>query len=819
MKIRHTLALSAALSAFAMPAMAQDAATSEEDPPVIDASEIVVTAVARGQNVLDSSVSVSSIDSEALVDLAPRSSAELIRQIPGIRSESSGGDGNANIAVRGLPVASGGAKFLQLQEDGLPILEFGDITFGNADIFLRTDYSVARVEAVRGGSASTFASNSPGGVINFISKTGTREGGSLGLTAGLDYREFRADFDYGGSIDDNTDFHIGGFSHIGDGPRDVGYDGSRGGQIRANITRNFANGYVRVYGKYLNDHSVAYLPNPVFVTGSDADPTYTSIANFSINSNSLHSPNFRPITTLDQANQVQTYNIDEGMHPKVLAGGFEAEFDVGGFTVTNRFRYANISGAFVSPFPGSVTGAQAAADAIGGPGSSLFYATGPQAGQIVANPASLGGNGLVANIVTFNTRLNSLDNLTNDLRATTEFDVGGGSASLTGGFYYSQQDIDTAWLWTSHLMSVQGDGNAVLLDVRNAVGVPQTQNGTVGYSAAFFGNCCRRSYDLEYTTKAPFAALGLEFGGLSLDGSVRWDFSEAKGRTFGDGPVTTRDINGNGAINRAETLVSVLPTTGAALVDYDTDYLSYSVGANYLVSDSFSIFGRYSRGGRANADRILFNANNVDPATGELRNSDVAVDFVKQAEIGVKYRAGGLSFYATAFDARTEEENFEATTQTVFSRAYKARGVELEGSYRMGPFSLSGGATYTDAEIDRDNISPANVGNTPRRQADWIYQATAAYDSELFGLGVNAVGTSDSYAQDSNQLVLPGFTAVNAFVNLRPADGITLSLNANNVFDVEGFTEAEEGAIPANGIVRARSINGRTLSASVRFDF
>ena len=444
MKIRHTLALSAALSAFAMPAMAQDAATSEEDPPVIDASEIVVTAVARGQNVLDSSVSVSSIDSEALVDLAPRSSAELIRQIPGIRSESSGGDGNANIAVRGLPVASGGAKFLQLQEDGLPILEFGDITFGNADIFLRTDYSVARVEAVRGGSASTFASNSPGGVINFISKTGTREGGSLGLTAGLDYREFRADFDYGGSIDDNTDFHIGGFSHIGDGPRAVGYDGSRGGQIKANITRNFANGYVRVYGKYLNDHSVAYLPNPVFVTGSDADPTYTNVANFSINSNSLHSRNFRPITTLDQANQVQTYNIDEGMHPKVLAGGFEAEFDVGGFTVTNRFRYADISGAFVSPFPGSVTGAQAAADAIGGPSSSLFYATGPQAGQIVANPASLGGNGLVANIVTFNTRLNQRSSRHDRVRFRRRFGKSDGRVLLFAAGYRHRLAVDFA---------------------------------------------------------------------------------------------------------------------------------------------------------------------------------------------------------------------------------------------------------------------------------------------------------------------------------------------------------------------------------------
>jgi hypothetical protein len=54
--------------------------------------------------------------------------------------------------VRGLPVAAGGAKFLQLQEDGLPVLEFGDIAFGNADIFLRADRSLDRIEALsRGG--------------------------------------------------------------------------------------------------------------------------------------------------------------------------------------------------------------------------------------------------------------------------------------------------------------------------------------------------------------------------------------------------------------------------------------------------------------------------------------------------------------------------------------------------------------------------------------------------------------------------------------------------------------------------------------------
>ena len=831
MKARHILLAGAALP-FSFSAHAQEAntppepaETSAEAPPTIDDSVIIVTGVARGQNVLESSVSVSSLDSEAIVDLAPRSSAELIRQIPGIRSESSGGDGNANIAVRGLPVASGGAKFLQLQEDGLPILEFGDITFGNADIFLRADYNIARVEAIRGGSASTFASNSPGGIVNFISKTGEIEGGSFGVTAGLDYREYRADFDYGGSIGPDTTFHLGGFAHVGDGPRDVGYDGARGGQIKANITQRFDGGYVRLYGKYLDDHSVGYLPNPVLVTGSPSDPNYTSVANFSITGDSLHSRNFAPIRSLNGNNEPQNYNIDQGMNPEVAAIGLEAEYDFGGITITERFRYADIGGGFVSPFPASVTGAQAAGDAIGGPGSTLFFASGPQAGQQVTNPGALGGNGLAASIVLFNVQLNSLDNISNDIRATGEFEFAGGSATLTGGFYYSQQDIDTDWLWTSYLSSVEGDGEAVFLDVRNAAGALVTQNGTVGFGASFFGNCCRRSYDLEYTTKAPFAALSLEFGDLTLDGSLRYDFGNANGTVsgadLGGGRVglTAFDFDGNGVIDAAEAQTSVIPLGSPSPVDYDYDYLSYSIGANYLLTDDFSVFGRYSKGGRANADRLTFNADNIDPVTGALQSEDVAVDFVNQAEVGLKYRAGGLALYATGFYAETQEQNFEATTQRQFDREYEAYGVEVEGSYRMGPFSVSAGATYTDAEIKSDSRDASVEGNTPRRQADFIYQATAAYDSELFGLGVNAIGTTDSFAQDNNDLVLPGYTTVNAFANFRPARNVTLSLNANNVFDTEGFTEAEEGSIPANGIVRARSINGRTISASARFEF
>ncbi len=233
---------------------------------------IFVTAVARGGNELETSVSLSSIDAATITNINPRSSADLIRLIPGIRSEASGGEGNANIAVRGIPVSTGGARYIQLQEDGLPVLEFGDIIFGNADNFVRADRSIGRVEAVRGGSASTFASNSPGGVINFISNTGEREGGSIAGTIGLDNESYRLDFNYGAPLGEDTYFHVGGFYRTGEGARDTGYNGNNGGQIRASLTREFDGGYVRFSGKYLDDSTPTILPQPVFVGGTNGDP-------------------------------------------------------------------------------------------------------------------------------------------------------------------------------------------------------------------------------------------------------------------------------------------------------------------------------------------------------------------------------------------------------------------------------------------------------------------------------------------------------------------------------------------------------------------
>ncbi len=822
-RITTYLLCSAACLAFAVPTVAQEQVPTTDGEQVRDDNTIIVTGVARGQNRLESSISVSSIDAESIENLNPSSAADLIRFIPGIRSEASGGEGNAQIAVRGIPVSTGGARYIQIQEDGLPILEFGDIIFGNADNFVRADRNVGRIEAIRGGSASTFASNSPGGIINLISKTGEQEGGAIQGTVGVDFETYRLDFDYGSSLGEDTYFHIGGFYRTGEGNRDIGYNGNNGGQIRANLTREFDGGFIRFHAKYLDDTTPTILPQPVFVSGSDGNPNYSAIPNFDPRSDSLYSRFITTAVTLDGSNNPATFDIHDGLSVQSSALGFEAEVEFApGWTLNNKFRFADNSGSFVSGLPASAGGAQSIADGIGGAGSTIAFATGPNTGA-AADPASIGGNGLLTNVVLFNVRLNSLDNVTNDLRVSKNFDFGGGSATFTGGFYASRQDIDTDWLWTSYVQTVEGDGNAVLVDIFDAGGNQLTQNGVVGFGASFFGNCCRRNYDVRYDTYAPFASLSVELDRLTLDGSIRYDFGAADGTItgsdtgFGVG-LTSFDFNNDSVIDPAEAQTSILPLTDARPVNYNYDFVSYSFGANYLLTDDFSVFARYSQGGRQTADRSLFSPA-VSAIDGDTPGGDSGVIAdVMQLEGGLKYQAGGVRLYATGFYVETSETNVEIAPLVLTDSDYEAFGIELEGSYATGPFSVSAGATWTDSEITRA-LDASIVGNTPRRQADLVYQANAQYDDGFFTIGLNAIGTTDSFAQDSNQLKLPGYTQVNAVIAINPLERLRISLNANNLFNTFGFTEAEEGSLPGNGIARARSIAGRTISASVRVEF
>jgi len=816
---RHKARLVAGVAALAMvPALAHarqaDQGNSNKD--VLELDAVVVTASRDGATKMTSSISVSALSADQIAAQAPRSTAEIFRGLPGIRSESTGGEGNANIAVRGLPVASGGAKFLQLQEDGLPVMEFGDIAFGNADIFLRADQNVARIESVRGGSSSTFASNSPGGVINFISKTGETEGGAIALTKGLGYDHTRLDFDYGAPISDTLRFHVGGFYREGEGARKSGYTSEKGGQIKANLTKEFENGFVRLHVKYLNDRAVGYLPMPTRVTGSNSDPGIGSFAGFDISHDDLQSIYLSTNPGLDGDGNRRISKVADGMHPDTLQFGAETKFNVGGWKIEDRFKVAKTSGRFVAPFPAEVTSAQTLAAEIGGTSATLRYANGPLAGQAVTLPSSLNGNGLAMRIHMFDVEINDFGNAMNDLKLSRAFDVGGFSVDVTAGYYKSRQTIAMDWLWNSFVMEVKGD-NAALLDVYNSAGTKLTQAGLAAYGVPYWGNCCTRRYDVTYDIDAPYLSLSSRVGDLSLDASLRRDEGKARGGYAGAKQASV-DVDGDGVIQTVEQSVSVVDNANTSPVNYDWGYTSWSLGANYQFTSDLAVFARASRGGRANADRLLFGKVRAD---GTVAKED-AVDMVDQVEGGVKFRRAGFGLFATAFWAKTEEQNFEATSQKFFDRTYKAKGVELEASYRIGDFSVSGGATYTDAVIDKDALNPAVVGNTPRRQAKWIYQFAPTWRfGDKATIGASVIGTTKAYAQDENLLAFPGYAQVNAFAEYNIAEGLSLSVNANNLFDKVGLTEAEESTITAGAVnaIRARSINGRTVTATLRYAF
>lgn len=772
---------------------------------------LVVTGTANPLSSIRSSVAVSTLDWDRIQQSAPSSAADILRNVPGVISQASGGEGNANVSVRGLPIG-GGAKFVQFQEDGLPVLGFGDIDFATADTFLRADYNLDRLEVIRGGAAATFASNAPGGVFNFISKTGETKGGNVSVTRGLDFDHTRTDFDYGRPINEQWRFHVGGFYRGGEGPRTVGYDAEDGGQIKGNITRDFDKGFIRLNFKLLEDRAPVYLPVPVSITGTNSDLHVVSLPGFDIRNGAMQSKYFRTDLSVNKDGQTVSTDIADGYYSSSKVIGGEALFEPAhGWKVDDKFRVAWTSGRFVGPYPAQVDTATALATAIGGAGATLRYANGPLAGQTLSDP-----NALAVGTHLFNTDLNDLGNFSNDLNLTRTIDSEHfGTTRVTAGYFKSGQAIVQDWHWNTYLQEVKGKDSA-LLDVINANGNKVSQNGLSAYGESYWGNCCVRSYNLYYDTDAPYLALGWQKGDFNFDGSLRYDIARASGSYAGSTGTQTLDVNGNGAIETPERAVPVVNNSAALPVDYTVRYLSYSFGANYLLNPNLALFARVSEGGRFNAERMLFGGG-IRP-DGSIA-AKVGVNQVQQVEGGVKWRGDSFSVFATLFHVTTAEVNQDITAGSgdfrFTNRNFEAQGIELETAYYLGDFSLNGGVTYTHSRIIKDEINPANVGDPISPEV--MYQFTPAYQIKHFNAGLNFIGNSDA---PTGKLMMPGYIQVNAFAGYELVKGLWLSVNGNNLFDTIGLTEiSNSGGVSANGLNAARSINGRTVLATVKYSF
>lgn len=755
--VPNAVALACALTVAHMgSAWAQTAPNND----TLKLDELVVTGTASGASKMKQSNSISTVGVDQILQAQPTNSSDILRTIPGVRAESSGGGGNANVTVRGLPISAGGARYVQFQEDGLPVLLFGDVAFATPDMFLRADGSLERLEVVRGGSASTLGTNAPGGIINFISKTGEEPGGSMGVTTGLGYDEKRFDFDYSGKLGEKTRFFVGGYANMGQGPRNASANGVQGHQIKANITQEVDNGFVRLNFKTLDDKSPLFMPAPVSIKNG----VLSELPGIDPRKATFYSPYWVQDATLSKNNTLVNSNVNDGLRVKSDSFGVETELKLaGGWKLSEKFRTSENSGRFISIFPG---------DDVANAASGTKYATGPKKGQAYT------GKSFTATV--FNTSMDDMGSTTNDVKLSKTFAQADGSKiTTTAGLFVNVQKVALTWNFNQYLMEATDNNPALLANSKT------NSYGAIDLGTNVWGGCCTRAIDGTYRTTSPYAVLGWEKGALSLDGSLRADQQVA-----------------TGSYNQASNNQFKPENTQA--INYTKNFNSYSFGGNYQLDKDTALFARVSKGAAFNADRIMF-----DPKKMPLDGSGVVpINEVKQVEGGVKLRNGNLSTFVTLFNAKTDESNYDATTQKSTSNKYDASGVEVEAGYKMGAFRINGGVTVTDAKI-------VATGLTPNRQAKVVYQLSPSYVLGDATIGAAIVGTSSSKdAQGSGyDVTLPAYTVINAFANFNIGKNAVASLGVNNLTNVLGYTESNDGRMAA------RAINGRSIKAGLKYNF
>ena len=837
-----TLAAMLATSAFAgwvaTPAFAQQAAAKDGD--VGNLNRVVVTATSQAKSKLRSSVSVTDVDQDVIKDFGAHTEAEILLLIPGIRTDATAGPGgNANITVRGLPISSGGSKYVQLQEDGLPTVQFGDMNFGNNDYWTRFDNNVDSLQALRGGSSSVFASHAPGAVINYISKTGKEQGGSIGLTRGLNYKETRVDGDYGTRLAPDMYYHIGGYYREGQGNRNYTDNALLGYQLKGNITKEFnsGKGYVRLNFKVLDEHAPT---TPQTFMNATLNGTrvggFSKTAGFDGARDTQYSIYNSSLTSINPATRsITTSSLLDGITSNSRAVGFEFHNELAnGFTVDNKFRLSKNSGAFNAQFWNVRTLADLIADTGIGAKSAKYF-NGPGAGSVVtaANLAT----GLVSNGAAINVNSTDMGNVFNDLSVSKNIKLDGGSSlEAKAGFFHSRQNVVQTWSIAERVMEVGRDGRLIdLYDGVGGAGAALTTAGLTGYNNQW-GACCARDINASFTTDAPYLSLSLAAGNLDIDGGVRRESFKVNGRYAGSKKLANGlDINGDGVINGAEKNVYVADTANPGLANYSISYTNYSLGANYRFTPDFSGFARYSEGNRAIADRLLFSAN-IDAASGLLTagGKTAAVAPVKQTELGVKNKGktgfGNYSVAATVFHSTTNEFDYDQTRQDdptkpnfqgpkLNQQGFKADGIELETGVSAGAFSLLVNFVYSKEEITQDLGNPGAVGKTSAGVPKVRYNISPRYSIGNLTFGAVVRGQSKVFTGGDNVNTIDGYYIVNAFANYDFGNGLSASLNANNLFDK--LAPAGGGGFVGGSttVFGAGVETGRTISATVKYAF
>jgi len=793
-RARQTLSSAIALALIPAFAAAQESAP-EQAATTLDTLVVSGTAKFKGLRKRDASFSITTATPEVIQETAPISTADLLKIVPGVWSEASGGGGGgANIFVRGMP-SEGDAPFFTLQLDGAPIFPPPTLSFlENAGLF-RIDDTIARVEGLRGGPSTVYSNGQPGVTVNFIQKKGDDiPDGSVRLSVGSDAMR-RVDVYSGGPLQPGSSWYysVGGFFRATDGVRNTGFTAEKGGQLSATISKRWDENDITLYARHTDDKNVFYTGVPLLSRNNGKH--LSSYPGIDATTGTLIGPDFRRVTLpTGIGNQTMTRDLADGRGVEINVFGGSLDFTLGRWTISDRFNYlqgdAPTNGLFTGANPQTLSAFITDNYGVGGSGS--FVNGG---GAVDPDQQVLTAGWWVVD--------KELRSLTNDLRFS--IDITPDNALTIGTYYADYASKDTWWLGNNMLLSAENHARRINLALDD--GRIATRDGFVGTA--------------NFNLRGDYKGKNLAFfiadewtlnERIRLDAGIRYEQQDIKG-TVWDAASVDLDNDPNTLYDNA-TSVATTPRR----IDQDDNDLSWTAGLNYTLNDAASLFARINSG-------VAF------PQFDSLRDGVTHTTDVDQYEFGLK--AGGQSYelYLTGFYNDFTGLRYGVITASgeniVLIGDSTARGLEFEGVWRPQQaegFELSWNNTWLRARYGNFG---AYSGNQVVRQPKFRGRLTPSYswflpwgDMKVFATYTHV---GDRFEGAANEQLLPAYDTWDLGVSAHVGEHLEFTFSGRNLSDKIALTEGNArvigGATSGENVFMGRPLEGRSwlFSAAYRW--
>ena len=811
--------------------------------------EVMVTGVFDKRTRMESSVAISAINNKQIERLAVTSAADLLKNIPGVFVNSSLGEIRNTVYSRGVSVGSndgdGGYYYVSMQEDGLPVT---NATFGNfgPDYYLRPDVTLGRLEAVRGGTASILGNNAPGGIFNYVSKTGGEKNeGEVRAKYGLEGNGknpfYRVDVNNGGSLnkDKSLRFNIGGFLRKSDGARNPGYPMNEGGQVKANLVKTYKSGSLKLYTKYLNDKNAWYEFLPTIGFSDPKLPEGVS------QTNSVLIPPVQADFTINQSGEKVHYDSRDKIHSIDKSIGLNWEQHFGeGWTIDNKMRYSDKSSrwnttAVAYPFATDGLVFYAIAGTLGQFGTYSFndLASGTQIGSVtqapniidghfagfnfIVNKSNFPGVAIQKNSLLFNPLMfaeNKMKEFIDQFMITKKLE----NMSFTAGMFYASSRLDRLTSMGSGISFTQLTSPRPAMTSISIAGFdgktyqvtnPDGVIGGMGVSAAV------DVIDAQQKQMALFFGHNWAINPkLNFDWGVRYETVNINGTNQIAETVnsTTGGLDGNPLTLYDNTSGRIRDTYSYS--DQKVSTLSFSGGLNYKIDKNQAVYTRFSQGSKAPDMTMFVNVNTQYGAD----NLDPIAQKVQQLEVGYKLKAGKGNLFVTPFISLLsnvpQQVNGQETAELssmyslpVLYNKYTTKGVEIEGIYDFTKaFSVRAVATFQTAKATEfktwmlgangkaDDTTQDFSGNETDNSAKTIIRISPSYNTGKFYSSIDWSYMGKRAANVPNAFYLPAFSQTNLNLGYNLTSKWQLQANINNIFNQDGVMGwSAPGGFPA----------------------